>query len=362
MDRGREGARGGDAGRAPAVRGGRAATRAGGKHGGGLGCRRRRAGGAAARALFGAGAGRGAAAALVRELRRRRSGAGACAGRGAAGPGGAAAGGAGATRAGEPHARGTPHRGPVRARGGAAGADGQRRAGGVPVLPHADPGERERDGAGAPRPGPARWRGASRGDRPDGRGAAGADAQLRAQPAGARSRGGTTWSSEVAAMTPYYPVCLDLRERPCVVVGGGTVAARKVEGLLECGARVTVVAPVLGPVLKHWLQEGRIAARVRPYAEGDLEGAALAIAATNEPTVNAEIAAEARARGVWLNAADDPERCDFILPSVVRRGDLQIAISTGGRSPALARRVREDLERLLPAEYADLLPLLADLR
>ena len=163
-------------------------------------------------------------------------------------------------------------------------------------------------------------------------------------------------------MTPYYPVCLDLRERPCVVVGGGTVAARKVEGLLECGARVTVVAPVLGPVLKHWLQEGRIAARVRAYAEGDLEGAALAIAATNEPAVNAEIAAEARARGVWLNAADDPERCDFILPSVVRRGDLQIAVSTGGRSPALARRVREDLERLLPAEYADLLPLLADLR
>jgi siroheme synthase-like protein len=163
-------------------------------------------------------------------------------------------------------------------------------------------------------------------------------------------------------MTPYYPVCLDLRDRPCVVVGGGAVAARKVEGLLECGARVTVVAPALGPALQRWLQAGTIEVRPRAYREGDLAGAALAIAATNDPGVNSAIAAEARARGVWLNAADDPDRCDFILPSVVRRGDLQIAISTGGRSPALARRVREDLDRLLPAEYADLLPLLAQVR
>lgn len=163
-------------------------------------------------------------------------------------------------------------------------------------------------------------------------------------------------------MTPYYPVCLDLRGRPCVVIGGGAVAARKVEGLLECGARVTVVAPALAPGLRALVDQGQIEARPRPYADGDLAGAALAIAATDERDVNARVAAEAQARGVWLNAADDPERCDFILPAVIRRGDLQIAISTGGRSPALARRVREDLERLLPAEYADLLPLLADVR
>jgi siroheme synthase-like protein len=163
-------------------------------------------------------------------------------------------------------------------------------------------------------------------------------------------------------VTAFYPVCLDLRGRPCVVVGGGTVAARKVEGLLECGASVTVVAPVLGPVLKQLARSGAIAVRLRPYKDGDLLGASLAIAATDDPAANAAIAAEARAHGVWLNAADDPDRCDFILPAVVRRGDLQIAISTGGRSPALARRVREDLERLLPPEYADLLPLLADLR
>jgi siroheme synthase-like protein len=163
-------------------------------------------------------------------------------------------------------------------------------------------------------------------------------------------------------MTPYYPVCLDLRGRPCVVIGGGPVAARKVEGLLECGARVTVVAPALCPRLRELLAAGRIAVRERPYAEGDLAGATLAIAATDDRAVNARIAAEARARGVWLNAADDPERCDFILPSVLRRGNLQIAVSTGGMSPALARRVREELERLLPAEYAELLPLLADVR
>ncbi len=163
-------------------------------------------------------------------------------------------------------------------------------------------------------------------------------------------------------MTPYYPVCLDLHDRPCVVIGGGSVAARKVEGLLECGARVTVVAPALAPALETLLQQGRIAVRRRAYAHGDLEGAALAIAATDAREVNARVAAEARARGVWLNAADDPERCDFILPAVIRRGDLQIAISTGGRSPALARRVREDLERLLPAEYGELLPLLAEVR
>jgi precorrin-2 dehydrogenase / sirohydrochlorin ferrochelatase len=125
---------------------------------------------------------------------------------------------------------------------------------------------------------------------------------------------------------------------------------------------VTVVAPALAPGLQALAEAGRIEARPRPYADGDLAGAALAIAATDERDVNARVAAEARARGVWLNAADDPERCDFILPAVIRRGDLQVAVSTGGRSPALARRVREDLERLLPAEYADLVPLLADVR
>src|SRR5579883_409655 len=314
---------------------------------------------------------------MVSPIRRPSTGAGPRLGRKLAGTGGPAAGGARRPRARSAAARRPPHRRRVRARGRASGPRRERRAGGVPVLPHADPGERERDRAGAAGAGAAGGRRAGGGHGPARRGAAGADAQLRGEPcraaaprrdggqgAGGRRRCGR-WRSAGqagAAMTAYYPVCLDLRGRPCVVIGGGSVAARKVEGLLACGARVTVVAPALTPALQALLDAGRIAVRPRPYADGDLAGAALAIAATDERDVNARVAAEARARGVWLNAADDPERCDVILPAVIRRGDLPIAISTCGRSPALARRVREDLERLLPPEYAALLPLLAEVR
>ena len=163
-------------------------------------------------------------------------------------------------------------------------------------------------------------------------------------------------------MTVYYPVYLDLHDRSCVVVGGGAVAARKVDGLLECGARVAVIAPTLVPALEALWHAGHIAVRQRPFTASDLDGAVLVIAATNDAAVNAQVAREARARGIWVNVVDDPAHCDFILPAVVRRGDLQIAVSTGGRSPALARWVREDLERRLPAEYGALLALVADLR
>jgi precorrin-2 dehydrogenase/sirohydrochlorin ferrochelatase len=163
-------------------------------------------------------------------------------------------------------------------------------------------------------------------------------------------------------VTPYYPLCLDLRGRPCVVIGGGAVAARKVAGLLECGARVTVVAPSLGPALAELYGAGAVEARLRPYQDGDLAGAVLAIAATDDAAVNGQVAAEAQARGVLLNVVDDPARGDFIVPAVLRRGALQLAVSTGGLSPALARWVRDALEGLVPAEYADLLPVLAELR
>ena len=160
----------------------------------------------------------------------------------------------------------------------------------------------------------------------------------------------------------HFAVGLDLRDRRCVVVGGGSVAERRTGGLLASGARVTVVAPTLVPGLEARAAAGEIAVRRRPYVEGDLAGAFLAIAATDAPEVNAAVAAEARARGVLVNVADDPARGDFIVLATVRRGDLQIAISTGGRSPALARRVREDLERLLPPEYDQLLAVQAELR
>jgi precorrin-2 dehydrogenase/sirohydrochlorin ferrochelatase len=160
----------------------------------------------------------------------------------------------------------------------------------------------------------------------------------------------------------YYAVGLDLHQRPCVVVGGGAVATRRVDGLLACGARVTVVAPTLAPALEQRAAAGDIVVRRRPYEAGDLAGAFLAIVATDAPEVNAAVTAEARARGVLLNRADAPTEGDFIVMTTVQRGDLQLAICTAGRSPAFARRVREELERLLPPEYDQLLALQAELR
>jgi siroheme synthase-like protein len=160
----------------------------------------------------------------------------------------------------------------------------------------------------------------------------------------------------------HYPLFVDLTGRRCVVVGGGGVAEGKVLGLLAAGAIVTVVSPALTPSLADAVRAGRIAHRARGYRDGDLDGAALAFAATGEPEVNAAVAAEGRRRGIWINAADDPGHCDFILPAVVRRGALAVAVSTGGASPAAARAVREELERLVGEQYATLVDVAADVR
>jgi siroheme synthase-like protein len=159
-----------------------------------------------------------------------------------------------------------------------------------------------------------------------------------------------------------YPIMLDLQGRPCLVVGGGAVAGRKAEGLLEAQARVTVVSPALAPSVLELAREGRLRWWPRKYAEGDLAGFALVLVATDDPLVNRVVAAEARQRAVWINCADDPERCDFILPSVLRRGPLTVTVSTGGASPMVARLVREELEGLLPADYAALTEVVADVR
>lgn len=163
-------------------------------------------------------------------------------------------------------------------------------------------------------------------------------------------------------MTHYYPVALDLRNRPCLVVGGGPVAEAKVEGLLEAGARVTVVSPALTERLASWALEGRVAHRPREYCAADIDGHQLAFSATDRRDVTEAVAAAARRRGVWVNAADDPKYCDFLLPSVLRRGRLQVAVSTGGASPALAARVRRDLESYFTPEYEDLVELAAEVR
>ncbi len=163
-------------------------------------------------------------------------------------------------------------------------------------------------------------------------------------------------------MIHYYPVALDLRDRLCLVVGGGPVAEAKVEGLLAAGARVTVVSPELTAALASWAADGRIIHRPHEYGADDLDGQQLVFAATDRREVTEAVAAEARRRGLWVNAADDPAFCDFLLPSVLRRGRLVIAVSTGGASPALAARMRRDLEALVPAEYEALVELAAEVR
>jgi len=160
----------------------------------------------------------------------------------------------------------------------------------------------------------------------------------------------------------YYPVYLDLRGRPCLVVGGGEIAARKVEGLLAAGARVTVVSPTLGPALTGLAETHEILHHARPYRPGDLAGVALAFAATDDPELHAAIAGEAAAAGVPLNVVDRPAFCTFIAPAILARGTVTLAISTGGASPALAAHLRRELEGVVGPEYALAAEILGKLR
>jgi siroheme synthase-like protein len=160
----------------------------------------------------------------------------------------------------------------------------------------------------------------------------------------------------------YYPVFLEMTSRRSVVVGGGPVAERKVEGLLAVGASVTVISPALTPRLEAWAKDGRIRHVGRQYGPGDLAGSELAFVATDDPEVNAVVAKEGRARSVWVNAADDPAHSDFILPSVLRRGQLVVAVATGGASPALSRAIREELEAYFSEDYAVLSEVVAEVR
>jgi precorrin-2 dehydrogenase/sirohydrochlorin ferrochelatase len=152
-------------------------------------------------------------------------------------------------------------------------------------------------------------------------------------------------------MPDYFPAFLDLRGRRCLVVGGGAIAARKVHGLLECGARVTVVSAELVPELARLATMGGIEHRARAFRRADVRGARLVIAATGFAPVDDAVAEAARRRGTLVNAVDRPARCDFIYGSVLRRGELQIAVSTGGRAPALAREIRRRLELVIGSEY-----------
>lgn len=163
-------------------------------------------------------------------------------------------------------------------------------------------------------------------------------------------------------MSTYYPVFLDMAGRPCLVVGGGAVAEGKVEGLLAAGARVTVVSPTVTARLAALAAAGRVQHVPREYRRGDLGSSQAVFVATGDPSVTAAVALEGRTRGIWVNAADEPERCDFILPSVIRRGRLVVAVSTGGASPAAARVIREELEAYLTVDHAMLVEVAAEVR
>jgi precorrin-2 dehydrogenase/sirohydrochlorin ferrochelatase len=159
-----------------------------------------------------------------------------------------------------------------------------------------------------------------------------------------------------------YPIALNLQDRPCLVVGGGGLAVEKAQGLIDAGARVTVVNPAPDARLHDLARDGRITVEGRAYEPADLDGIYLAFGASEDRALNARVAADGRTRGVIVNAVDDIPNCDFFAVSIVRRGDLQIAISTGGASPAFARWMREYLEERLPIEFGDLLDVLAEAR
>jgi len=160
----------------------------------------------------------------------------------------------------------------------------------------------------------------------------------------------------------YYPIFVELKDIPCVVVGGGPEAQRKVEGLLGAGAKVTVVSPELTKSLQKMLTDDDIECVKREYQEGDIDPYHIVMVATDDGAVNNEISAEGRRKRIWVNAADDIPNCDFILPAVIRRGAITLAASTGGASPALARRLREELEAYLTEEMPALADLLKEVR
>ncbi|MDA8141603.1 MAG: bifunctional precorrin-2 dehydrogenase/sirohydrochlorin ferrochelatase [Desulfobacteraceae bacterium] len=160
----------------------------------------------------------------------------------------------------------------------------------------------------------------------------------------------------------YYPICLDIKNRPCLVVGGGQVGTRKVLTLLECGARVTVISPEVTQALSALAAQGQIQLKRRAYRATDQQGTFLVIGATDDQALNSRIHADAEQTGRLCNIADQPEHCNFILPAVIQQGDLMIAISTAGKSPAFAKHLRQQLQNQFGPEYGRFLDLMGAAR
>ncbi|MGZ8811948.1 MAG: precorrin-2 dehydrogenase/sirohydrochlorin ferrochelatase family protein [Thermoanaerobaculia bacterium] len=161
---------------------------------------------------------------------------------------------------------------------------------------------------------------------------------------------------------PYYPVYLDIEEREVLIIGGGNVCARKAETMMKYGAHVTIVSPDFTDEIQHWAKEGVLKLRQKAYEEADLTGASIVIASTDDPCINARIARDCRRRKIPVNVVDVTHLCEFIVPAIVERGTIQIAVSTGGKSPALARTLKEDLQKFVGPEYDEVNQVLGSLR
>lgn len=161
---------------------------------------------------------------------------------------------------------------------------------------------------------------------------------------------------------PYYPIYLDIENRSVVIIGGGNVCARKAETMMKYGARVTIVSPEFTEEIEGWAREGCLALNRKTYDPSDVEGANIVIASTDDQSVNEQIAADCRARRIPVNVVDVTPLCEFIVPAIIETGSIQIAVSTGGKSPALARTLKEDLQRMVGPEYAEVNDALGTLR
>ena len=163
-------------------------------------------------------------------------------------------------------------------------------------------------------------------------------------------------------MSSFFPIFLQLKNKRCIIVGGGEVAGRKAMSLLEHEADVEIVSEAVCPRLAQLAAEGKVHHSRRPYRHGDLAEAVLAIAATDDPAINSEVADEGRERKIPVNVVDNPGMSDFIVPSLLRRGDLSVAVSTAGKAPALSRKLRTELETVYGSSYALLVDLVAAVR
>ncbi|MDW7674369.1 MAG: bifunctional precorrin-2 dehydrogenase/sirohydrochlorin ferrochelatase, partial [Bacillota bacterium] len=163
-------------------------------------------------------------------------------------------------------------------------------------------------------------------------------------------------------MSYLYPIYLNLADKSCIVIGGGNIAERKIKSLLECKALVTVISPESTDTIDEMADEGLITLHRRKYAPFDLTGAFLVISATNNEEVNKQVANECFENGILVNVVDVPPLCNFFVPSIIRRGDFSISISTGGKSPLLASKLRKELEGQYGDEYEKFLNIMGHVR